>query len=148
MKKIGCFRQEGQSFNGNITTLQFSVAARLVPNEEKVGASSPDYLLVQDAKAESEYLPEIGSAWNKVSRQGNLPYLAVEIDDPSCQHPILATLWQAEDGLWYLYWNRFATGSEDAERLFVQEELKPPTGWHRQLQANSRYMKEVYALVV
>jgi uncharacterized protein (DUF736 family) len=147
MKKIGCFRQEGQSFSGNITTLQFSVSARLVPNDNKEGANAPDYLLVQ-AKAGGDFLPEIGSAWKKTSRQGNVPYLAVEIDDPSCNHPILATLWQVEDDMWVLFWSRYATGSEDAERLFVQEELKPPTGWHRQLQVNTQYMRETFALVI
>ena len=121
MKKIGCFRQDGQGFNGNITTLQFSVQAQLVPNDNKTGAGAPDYGLVQTKNG--IYQPEIGNAWKRVSRKDNVPYLEVEIDDPSCQRPIFSTLWRAEDGLWYLFWNRSVAEGHDAENLYVQEEL-------------------------
>ena len=146
MKKIGCFRQDGQTFSGNITTLQFSVQARLVPSENKVGVKSPDFRLVQTKTG--GYQPEIGSAWKRLSREGNLPYLEVEIDDPSCQHPILATLWQTQDGLWYLFWNRNAHGNHDAESLYIQEELKPQLAWHRVPQKATHFLQELFPQLV
>lgn len=146
MKKIGCFREDGQNFSGNITTLQFSVQARLVPNQNKIGANAPDFNLVQTKT--NGYQPEIGHAWKRISREDNTPYLEVEIDDPSCQHPILATLWQSEDGLWYLFWNRHATGSHDAEKLFVQEELKPQMAWHRAPQKMTNFLQELFPQLV
>jgi len=142
MKKIGCFRQDKDQFSGNITTLQFSVQARLIPNENKNGAAAPDYLLVQ-TKA-SGYCPEIGHGWARKTRDGLTDYVEIEIDDPSCQHPILATLWRAEDGLWYLFWNRHAVGDHDAESLYVQEELKPPLAWHRKPQKMTAYLQELF----
>jgi uncharacterized protein (DUF736 family) len=142
MKKIGCFRQDGQNFSGNITTLQFSVQARLIPNEQKAGINAPDYLLVQ-TKA-GGYHPEIGGAWKRVKPEDKTPYLQVEIDDPSCTRPILATLWKAEDGMWYLFWNRHAISEQDAESFYVQDELKPPVGWHRPVQKITTYLQELY----
>jgi uncharacterized protein (DUF736 family) len=148
MKKIGCFRQDGKNFNGNITTLQFSVQARLVPNERKTttDAIAPDYLLIHTKTG--SYHPEIGHAWQRYTREDNVPYLEIEIDDPTCQRPILATLWRAEDGLWYLFWNRYATGDHDAEKLLVQEELKPPMAWQRAPQKMTAYLQELFPQLV
>ena len=145
MKKIGCFREDGQVFSGNITTLQFSVQAKLVPHEH-AGGGVPDFRLVQ-TKA-GGYMPEIGHARKRISREDGTAYLEVEIDDPSCSHPIFATLWQAADGLWYLFWNRHATGSQDAEKLYVQEELKPQMAWHRAPQKMTNFLQELFPQLV
>ena len=141
MKKIGCFRQDNAHFCGNITTLQFSVQARLVPVEGKDAAAAPDYRLVQ-TKANG-YAPEIGAGWKRRTRDGH-DYIEVEIDDPSCLRPILAHLWRGDDGLWYLFWNRHATGTHDPESLYVQEELKPPMAWHRAPQKITAYLHELF----
>jgi len=146
MKKIGCFRQDGQNFNGNITTLQFSVQACIMPNENKTGVQDADYVIVQ-TKA-GGYQPEIGSARQCYTRTDKTPYLAIEIDDPSCHHPILATLWKAEDGLYYLFWNRHRAGSQDVESFYVQEELKPPMAWHRAPQKITAYLQELFPQLV
>ncbi|MDR3450237.1 MAG: DUF736 domain-containing protein [Alphaproteobacteria bacterium] len=144
MKKIGCFRQDGENFSGNITTLQFSVQARLTPALHKRVASDADYILTQTKTG--FYAPEIGSAWKRANADG-VAYLTVEIDDPTCRHPIAATLWQAEDGLWYLFWNR-GSGSGDAEKLLIQEELKPPMAWHRAPQKMTAYLQELFPQLV
>jgi uncharacterized protein (DUF736 family) len=146
MKKIGCFRQDGDSFSGNITTLQFSVQARLIPNAQKKAVGDADYMIVQTKTG--AYQPEIGAARVKYTREDHRLYLAVEIDDPSCRHPIYATLWQAEDGLWYLFWSRHVVGEPEAEGLYVQEELKPPIGWHRAPQRMTAYLQELFPQLV
>ncbi len=146
MKKIGCFRQDGENFSGNITTLQFTVQARIVPNAHKRTADDADYIIVQ-AKT-GAYQAEIGSAWIKRTNEDHTLYLSVEIDDPSCRHPIHAVLWQAEDGLWNLFWSRHVAGNSEAEALYVQEELKPPAAWQRRPQKMTAYLQELFPQLV
>jgi uncharacterized protein (DUF736 family) len=126
MKKIGCFRKEGENFIGTITTLQLNVRARITAVENKISPSAADYIVTHVTGG--SFAPELGAAWKRHSKDHGAPYIMVEIDDPSCAEPIAAVLWKGKDDYYYLYWDRNSSGDHIAERLLVQEELKPQLG--------------------
>jgi uncharacterized protein (DUF736 family) len=128
MKKIGFFKKEGTVWIGTIAVLQFEARARIEFNKDKMSSTDPDYILYKTG-GEVGFEVEFGAAWDKYSQQQRVPYKAVLLDDPSLARPISAVLWEDPmDGLWYLFWDRGSSGEHIAEKLFVQEELKPQLG--------------------
>lgn len=128
MKKIGCFRKEQYDWIGTIAVLQFEAKARLVPVQGKAPSEMPDFILYK-VGGSGGFEVELGTGWHRSSDRQRHPYIEVIVDDPSLSRPIHAIFW--EDPIheyWYLYWDRTATGSHIAERLYVQEELKPQIG--------------------
>ncbi len=126
MKKIGCFRQNGQEFNGTISLLQIDIKARIVPVKHKSSPRAPDYIILKTGS--DEFVGELGSAWQKISVEHNIPFLDVILDSPALQHAMSAILCEGSDDLWYLYWDRMVTGEQLLQTLYVQEELKPGLG--------------------
>ncbi len=128
MKKIGYFKKHGAIWVGSISVLQFEAQVRIAAAMTKHVPSSPDYVLYKTGGSLG-FETEFGSAWDKYSPEQRVPYKAVILDDPSLVRPINAMLWEDRgEACWYLYWDRNATGDHMAERLFVQEELKPQIG--------------------
>lgn len=133
MKRIGFFKKDGNTYVGSITLLHMHVRARIIPVREKTSSIAPDYLVVQGQETNA-FAAELGLAWQKQTRHGEIPFLAVKIDDPLCPHPIHAVLWPGEGDDCYLYWDRNAGEGEPPEELFVQEELKVVLGTFRSFQ--------------
>lgn len=128
MKKIGCFRQEANAWTGTIAVMPFETQARIVPAPSPPSAESPDYL-VQKGPGNDGFAIELGHGWVRHSRERNVNYIDISLDDPSLPRAIHGILWQdPADGLWYLYWDRNVRGEHAMERLYVQEELKPQIG--------------------
>jgi uncharacterized protein (DUF736 family) len=142
MKRIGAFRREGSAFIGEISTLHLHVHARIILATEKLYPNAPDYILIQSRT--DGYMPELGSAWQKHTRESSIPYLEVEIDDPLCPHPIHAILCEGKSELYILYWDRNSAGDHMAEKLFVQEELKPGWGVLRAMQNITQRQRDMF----
>ena len=50
---------------------------------------------------------ELGAAWRQESKDGETPYLAVKLDDPSFTGPMRAAFFENEaDGTGVMVWNR------------------------------------------
>ena len=100
MAQIGTFTLKDGSYTGTIRTMTINVKAQLVPNKSKAKDDAPDYRLYAGGA-------ELGAAWHQESKDGEKPYLAVKLDDPSFAGPVRAAFFSNETtGTGVLMWNR------------------------------------------
>lgn len=100
MAQIGTFTARDGKYTGTIRTMTINVKAQLVANKKKANESAPDYRLYAGGA-------ELGAAWREESKQGETPYLAVKLDDPSFAAPIRAAFFEnADEGTGVLVWQR------------------------------------------
>ena len=103
MAQIGAFILKDGAWTGTIRTMTINVKAQLVPNQEKANGA-PDFRLYAGGA-------ELGAAWRQESKDGETPYLAVRLDDPSFAQPMRAAFFENEkEGTGVLVWNRAKTG--------------------------------------
>ena len=103
MPMIGTFSKTDDSFVGTIRTMTINVKAQLVPNSDKASDGAPDFRLYAGGA-------ELGAAWRQESKDGETPYLAVKLDDPSFASPVRAAFFENEkDGTGVMVWNRTKT---------------------------------------
>ncbi len=99
MAQIGAFTLKDGTWTGTIRTMTINVKAQLVPNKEKANGA-PDFRLYAGGA-------ELGAAWQQESRDGETPFLAVKLDDPSFAQPMRAAFFEnAKEGTGVLVWNR------------------------------------------
>lgn len=128
MKKIGCFKQNNGFWTGTIAVLQFEAKVKISPNPHKTSSETPDFLLTK-SDGSGDFELELGAGWRRTSIEQRVSYIEVVIDDPALPRPINAVLWRdSHEDIWFLYWDRHSKGDHIAERLYVQEELKPQLG--------------------
>jgi uncharacterized protein (DUF736 family) len=100
MAQIGAFILKDGKYTGTIRTMTINVKAQLVPNETKTNDDAPDYRLYAGGA-------ELGAAWRQDSKDGETPYLAVKLDDPSFAAPMRAAFFEnAGDKTGIMIWNR------------------------------------------
>ncbi|HAE26696.1 MULTISPECIES: DUF736 domain-containing protein [Hyphomonas] len=100
MAQIGAFTLKDGKYTGTIRTMTINVKAQLVPNKTKVNDDAPDYRLYAGGA-------ELGAAWRQDSKDGETPYLAVKLDDPSFAVPVRAAFFEiAKEQTGILVWNR------------------------------------------
>jgi uncharacterized protein (DUF736 family) len=107
MANIGSFKKSGNELQGKIVTLSVQAkGVRIVPVPNHTGDKTPSHRVYLDGA-------EIGAAWSKQSGNGR-DYLSIELDDPSFNAPIRASLFNDEDGGGFtLVWSRRRKSSED-----------------------------------
>jgi len=99
MAQIGAFTLKDGAWTGTIRTMTINVKAQLVPNKEKANGG-PDFRLYAGGA-------ELGAAWRQDSKDGETPYLAVKLDDPSFAQPMRAAFFEnSKEGTGVLVWNR------------------------------------------
>ena len=97
---VGTFtKTETGAFEGEIETLIFTAALKIVP-VESTADRAPTYR-VYAAHNEAE----VGAGWNEKSKRTGEPYISVKIDDPSFAYPMWAALTKSDDG-YRLNWSR------------------------------------------
>lgn len=100
MAQIGAFTLKDGKYTGTIRTMTINVKAQLVPNNAKANDDAPDYRLYAGGA-------ELGAAWRQESKDGETPYLAVRLDDPSFAAPVRAAFFENQDeGSGVLVWQR------------------------------------------
>ncbi|RAN41454.1 DUF736 domain-containing protein [Hyphomonas sp. GM-8P] len=100
MAQIGTFTLKDGAYTGTIRTMTINVKAQLVPNVDKASDGAPDFRLYAGGA-------ELGAAWRQESKQGETPYLAVKLDDPSFASPMRAAFFENEaEGTGVMVWNR------------------------------------------
>ena len=100
MAQIGSFNLKDGKYTGTIRTMTINVKAQLIPNKDKVNDDAPDFRIYAGGA-------ELGAAWRQDSKDGETPYLAVKLDDPSFAAPMRAAFFEKEeDGSGVLVWNR------------------------------------------
>jgi uncharacterized protein (DUF736 family) len=100
MATIGTFTEKDGRFTGTIRTMTINVRAQLVPNADKSSDGAPDYRLYAGGA-------ELGAGWQQDSKDGETPYVAIKLDDPSFAAPVRAAFFaNEEDGTGVLVWNR------------------------------------------
>ncbi|MTK11473.1 MAG: DUF736 domain-containing protein [Clostridiaceae bacterium] len=102
MSIIGTFYKNGDSFIGEIHTLQIDTPAVIRPIPEKAGQEKGPHYRVFNGAA------EIGVAWLRQTADEEREYLSVMIDDPSLTAPIHANFVPGgqEPGSYQLIWSR------------------------------------------
>ena len=109
MADIGSLLPEKEGFKGKLRTLSHKLRLELIPNEEKRGEGSPDFVVYAD---EGGDMVEIGAAWQRqVQAHGankGRRFLSITLDDPSFPAPLnVAAFAPDEGGLpWLITWNR------------------------------------------
>ena len=99
MAPIGAFTLKDGAWTGTIRTMTINGKAQLVPNKEKANGA-PDFRLYAGGA-------ELGAAWRQDSKDGETPYLAVKLDDPSFAQPMRAAFFENEkEGTGVMVWNR------------------------------------------
>lgn len=105
MAQIGSFTFKDGTWTGTIRTMTINVKAQLVPNKDKSNETAPDFRLYAAGA-------ELGAAWRQESKDGETPYLAVKLDDPSFALPMRAAFFENEkEGTGVLVWNRMKQSS-------------------------------------
>lgn len=100
MAQIGTFTLKDGSYTGTIRTMTINVKAQLVPNTEKASDGALDFRLYAGGA-------ELGAAWRQESKDGETPYLAVKLDDPTFAAPMRAAFFENEkDATGVMVWNR------------------------------------------
>jgi uncharacterized protein (DUF736 family) len=100
MAQIGTFTHKDGTWTGTIRTMTINVKAQLVPNKTKTKDEAPDYRLYAGGA-------ELGAGWRQESKDRELPYLAVKLDDPSFATPMRAAFFaNEEEGTGIMVWNR------------------------------------------
>ncbi len=100
MAQIGTFTRKDGAYTGTIRTMTIDVKAQLVPNKDKSADGAPDFRLYAGGA-------ELGAAWRQESKDGETPYLAVKLDDPSFAQPMRAAFFENEkEATGVLVWNR------------------------------------------
>ena len=100
MAQIGSFTLKDGKYTGTIRTMTINVKAQLVPNKDKANEDAPDFRIYAGGA-------ELGAAWRQDSKDGETPYLAVKLDDPSFDKPMRAAFFENEtDGTGVMVWNR------------------------------------------
>ena len=100
MATIGTFTEKDGAYTGTIRTMTINVKAQLVPNDNNASVGAPDYRLYAGGA-------ELGAAWRQESKDGETPYLAVKLDDPSFAGPMRAAFFENEaDGTGVMVWRR------------------------------------------
>ncbi|KJS39619.1 MAG: hypothetical protein VR74_01460 [Hyphomonas sp. BRH_c22] len=104
MAQIGTFTVKNGTYTGTIRTMTINVKAQLVPNKDKGSDGAPHFRLYAGGA-------ELGAAWRQDSKDGETPYLAVRLDDPSFAAPVRAAFFENEnEGTGVLVWNRPKAG--------------------------------------
>jgi len=99
MAQIGAFTMKDGTWTGTIRTMTINVKAPLVPNRVKANGA-PDFRLYAGGA-------ELGAAWHQESKDGETPFLAVKLDDPSFAQPLRAAFFEnAKEGTGVVVWNR------------------------------------------
>ena len=102
MAQIGHFVRTGDTFDGNIKTLEFRQSCRIVPADgSSESQDAPDFIIfAADA--------QVGAAWKRTSRNNSMVFYSVTIDDPSLSGPINATLFptDVDPNRFQLVWRR------------------------------------------
>lgn len=99
MARIGIFRRKDGKWIGTIRTMTINVKATMVPVTDPA-IDGPAFRLFAGSA-------EQGAAWQAESKDGEMPYLAVKLDDPGFDKPIRAAFFEKEeDGSGVLVWNR------------------------------------------
>ena len=99
MAQIGAFTMKDGTWTGTIRTMTINVKAQLVPNKEKANGA-PDFRLYAGGA-------ELGAAWHQESKDGETPFLAVKLDDPSFAQPMRAAFFEnVNEGTGVMVWNR------------------------------------------
>ncbi len=102
MAQIGAFTLKDGKYTGTIRTLTINVKAQLVPNPDRssAGNGAPDFRVYAGGA-------ELGAAWRQESKNGETPYLAVKLDDPSFSQPLRAAFFENEaEATGVLVWTR------------------------------------------
>ena len=98
MAKIGNFKMVSGELRGEINTLSLKIKSVRIAASEQVSDAAPSHrIYVGEA--------EVGAAWSKRTNE-NRPYLSVKLDDPSFVAPVFAQLFENDEGLYDLVWNR------------------------------------------
>ncbi|PQA89666.1 DUF736 domain-containing protein [Hyphococcus luteus] len=104
MAQIGSFTLKDGKYTGTIRTMTINVKAQLVPNKDKANDDAPDFRIYAGGA-------ELGAAWRQDSKDGETPYLAVKLDDPSFDKPMRAAFFENEkDGTGVMVWSRQKAG--------------------------------------
>ena len=97
---VGTFtKTETGAFEGDVETLIFSAALKIVP-VEKTADRAPSYRVYS-----AHNNAEVGAGWNEMSQRTKEPYISVKIDDPSFAYPMWSALTKSDDG-YHLKWSR------------------------------------------
>lgn len=100
MPVIGTFSAVQDGYAGTLRTLTVTAKIRLVANDRKEAAGTPDFRVMAGAA-------EIGAAWRRTKQGSEETYLLVKLDDPALPQPIWGALLEAtEDGVARLVWRR------------------------------------------
>lgn len=101
MAQIGAFTLKDGTWTGTIRTMTINVKAQLVPNKDKgENKEAPDFRLYAGGA-------ELGAAWRHDSRDSEIPYLAVKLDDPGFARPMRAAFFENQkEGTGVMVWNR------------------------------------------
>jgi len=107
MPLIGQFTRDESGFIGNLATLILDHDIIIVPAEPSDTENAPDYRVHLFDGMTNETGAEIGAGWKRTGEKAG-DYVALQIDDPSFDHPIRANLFQSADdkASWGLHWTR------------------------------------------
>ena len=112
MTQIGYFTAIKEGYSGRIQTLSLDAAVLLVPADRSENENAPDYRLLLGVDGDG---PEIGAGWARVGGKAGI-FIAVQIDDPTLEHPIRANLFDVPSKAHshVLVWNRAPVRDEQA----------------------------------
>lgn len=100
MAIIGNFKAGTDGYVGTIHTLSLNRKVHIKANDRKHSENAPDFRIFTGRT-------ELGAAWiRRKSDDDSQEYLSITLDDPSFPKPVHAALFEKQDGVAYLVWDR------------------------------------------
>ena len=106
MQKIGYLKpghkESGESYRGQISTLDFTATVSLMKNPQQKSDKSPDFEVFAEGKQGNQV--KVGAAWKKQSPK--CQFLNLKIDDPALSDVLYLKAFKEDNDNWKIVWQR------------------------------------------
>lgn len=142
LRRIGIFEMIDGEYVGHIAMLSFKCKAVIKANPYRKFPTDPEFIVLHtDAEV---FHCDIGFGWDRKTDGNQVPYMLVQLDDPSFGKAVQAILLKGQGNTYHLFWDRISISDEDIEKQVITEECIPYIGVYRPIDKVTDYLIEIY----
>lgn len=142
LRRIGLFELIDGEYVGHITTLNFKCKTIIKANPYRKFHADPDMIVLHDGA--EVFHADLGFAWERKTKGNHVPYIMVQLDDPTFGKPMQCIMLKGQKNFYHLFWDRIAIADEDIEKQIITEECIPFVGVYRPIDKVTEYLISIY----